>query len=105
MNPGLNQLINNVTAYLMSSGVNDFQSSMSGGMPQPPPPGPPFDLFDNRLGGGLGGFHMGKLQPPPPSNFPNRQNPSEVLSQLFLRESHLQATIFQLDKKKRVREC
>ncbi|VUZ55399.1 unnamed protein product [Hymenolepis diminuta] len=101
MNPGLNQLINNVTAYLMSSGVNDFQSSMGGGMPQPPPPGPPLDLFDNRLGGGLGGFHMGKLQPPPPSNFPNRQNPSEVLNQLFLRESHLQATIFQLDKKKR----
>nr|CDS32677.2 cell wall protein awa1p [Hymenolepis microstoma] len=102
MNPGLNQLISNVTAYLMSSGVNDFQSSMGGGIPQPPP-FPPFDLFDNRLGGGSGGFHMGKIQPPPPlpSNFPNRQNPSEVLSQLFMRESHLQATIFQLDKKKR----
>ncbi|VDO07640.1 unnamed protein product [Rodentolepis nana] len=102
MNPGLNQLIGNVNAYLMSSGVNDFQSSMGGGIPQPPPPGPPFDLFDNRLGGGSGGFHMGKLQPPPPpSNFSSRQNPSEVLSQLFIRESHLQATIFQLDKKKR----
>lgn len=104
MNPSLNQLINNVTAYLMSVGsVSDLQS-MGPAIPQTQPPPPPplqtFDLFDNR-----GALHVGKPQQQPPS-FSNlgRQNPvsSEVLNQLFMRESHLQAAIFQLDKKKRV---
>ncbi|KAM7534515.1 hypothetical protein Aperf_G00000112146 [Anoplocephala perfoliata] len=121
MNPSLNQLINNVTTYLMSTtgggSVNDLQSIGPAAMPQtqppPPPPLPPpplqtttFDLFDNR-GGAL---HVGKQQqqqqqqqPPPSFSNLGRQNPvsSELLNQLFMRESHLQATIFQLDKKKR----
>lgn len=105
MNPGLNQLINTVSTLIMSA-------APSGGCPTdlgaPSLPPQAFDLFDGRLGGGApSAFHMGK-QPPQQQHFGSRgQNPGppspEVLSQLLMRESHLQATIIQLDKKKRVR--
>ncbi|VDM32632.1 unnamed protein product [Hydatigera taeniaeformis] len=93
MHPGLNQLINSVSTVLAASsgGPADLQQQQQlGPMPQA------FDLFDNRCSGVTS--HLGK------QHFAGRQNSasaSETLGQLVMRATHLQATIVQLDKKKR----
>ncbi|KAL5964030.1 hypothetical protein TSMEX_008225 [Taenia solium] len=94
MHPGLNQLINSVSTVLMAAGSGgpaDLQQQQQLG-----PPPQAFDLFDNRSSSVTS--HLGK------QHFASRQNsasPSETLGQLLMRVTHLQATIAQLDKKKR----
>ncbi|KAL5103292.1 hypothetical protein TcWFU_009099 [Taenia crassiceps] len=93
MHPGLNQLINSASTVLLTAGGGgsaDLQQQQLG------PPPQAFDLFDTRSNTVTS--HLGK------QHFTGRQNSassSETLGQLLMRATHLQATIVQLDKKKR----
>lgn len=97
MHPSLNQLINSVSTVLMAAGSGGPADLQQQQQQQLGPPPQTFDIFDNRTSSVTS--HLGK------QHFAGRQNsasPSETLGQLLMRATHLQATIVQLDKKKRV---
>uniref|UniRef100_A0A5K3FVY9 UBA domain-containing protein n=1 Tax=Mesocestoides corti TaxID=53468 RepID=A0A5K3FVY9_MESCO len=105
--PGLNQLINSVSAILMAASASGSAPPADMQQQQQQQQAPTFDIFDTRAAAAAAAaaFHMNK------PHFPGRQHPappplppgqhSDFLNQLLMRESQLQTTIMQLDKKRR----